>query len=1172
MTGLKITLLGHPSVLWDDQPLAISRKATRTLLYYLASQGKPVGRTLLCSLFWPEATEQEARSNLRSLLSKLRESLPDPDLIISQEGLVSIDFSRVYIDQVIFENLYKGLRNRPWHYPDDVSLPLPIADSILAGLRCWSGDHFLEDAELVSTPGLDEWLLFTDLNLVTFRKRFIQRIANHYKAIGEVGIANRWLITLLGYDRLNPDLNYEILSHLIQSGRIQDAKSRLSILQKYFKKTTGQELPEKIKALGKQLEQAGNYLEVKKAPPWPYPSGMNTYLVGRRDELDILQNAYQRGGVAVIRGEGGSGKTRLMQELHKQIWQDTRLLVLKCTEHDPPIMMDAIIDLLNNQVTDAEWKLLPNVWVNILSLLVPSLTSKRANVIVPEHLYGTQGQRLIFEALLYLLQIYTREHRVLLVLDDAQWADDATLAAIQLLHSKEFFKNNGLLLIAYQPQQDNNSIQKLIKGFSRSSPVIELELTPLNGEEVKLLVDQIMPQFPSSEFVEHLTEVTGGNPFFIIETARAIMDESIEDLKNIENLAIPVPKNIYELTKLRLSRLPSDTVECLNAAAVFGAKDFSVNLLANILEKPEAIVSQHFKTITKIGYFRKSETIGLNPTNYHFSHDYVKKIVLELITVEDQQIFHQKIARVLERKVIDGSNISASEIASHYEAGEMFSEAIQFWLDAAKQTWRTYNREETQKIFDHIHDILEKKSEVSNELIVEVYFQQGQFAFECSDPDQSTVLGNTCLEKGKQFNLTQLIGIALYLLGNAALQKGEKNEALNHYESSMTYLAVTDLKQYQRQVSLQKGLVLTLLQRYQEAMQAYRFVFENEIEVNDIEQMRLIFTAHFHLSMLLYRTGNTEASYEEIQKNYEKYQYILSPYNQIQADLVFAYNFGSMGNYIEGYKHALAGLEISRAMQNQYIGEFMLYLTAYFEIRLGYLDQGITHAYELIESAKKSLPSEMSMRGYGLLGYAHLVLDDYERAIEILDKSTVEALPSQIYYENLSNKASALTQMGLIDQSEALIQSILSKTRVSGLQGPTTRATLVHMMNKIIQGNYDQVEQTLLNLETEAKADGRLMHQQRCLHTLLIYYLRIGQFDKTETLFNQVIEWGRQSHSPWLLIKAPLEWAKIPTIDEDVRARWISEAKSLMNIISENAQCGEIRGAFERARKKWFVN
>ena len=102
MTTLKILMLGQPQITWDESPVVITRRATRSLLFYLAATPKPAGRSLLCELFWPDLSEKDARSNLRSLLNKLRVALPDPDILQTQGDQVWLSHSGLVVDLLVY--------------------------------------------------------------------------------------------------------------------------------------------------------------------------------------------------------------------------------------------------------------------------------------------------------------------------------------------------------------------------------------------------------------------------------------------------------------------------------------------------------------------------------------------------------------------------------------------------------------------------------------------------------------------------------------------------------------------------------------------------------------------------------------------------------------------------------------------------------------------------------------------------------------------------------------------------------------------------------------------------------------------------------------------------------------------------------------------------------------
>src|SRR5258706_15944787 len=95
---LRIRLFGTPTVYDEDQPITIKRRGTRALLFYLAAQGKPVTRDHLPDNFWPDLSIDQARRTLRDNLGKIRTDLPDKSVIQTQPDVVSLDFSKAWVD------------------------------------------------------------------------------------------------------------------------------------------------------------------------------------------------------------------------------------------------------------------------------------------------------------------------------------------------------------------------------------------------------------------------------------------------------------------------------------------------------------------------------------------------------------------------------------------------------------------------------------------------------------------------------------------------------------------------------------------------------------------------------------------------------------------------------------------------------------------------------------------------------------------------------------------------------------------------------------------------------------------------------------------------------------------------------------------------------------------
>ena len=108
---ISILLLGPPVVTRKGQSVHINRRELRAGLFYLAGHAEPVSRAEICYTFWPEDTEEVARKKLREGLSRLRSALSDPDIFITNNDFVSLDFNRAYVDVLEYSTITTPLMN-----------------------------------------------------------------------------------------------------------------------------------------------------------------------------------------------------------------------------------------------------------------------------------------------------------------------------------------------------------------------------------------------------------------------------------------------------------------------------------------------------------------------------------------------------------------------------------------------------------------------------------------------------------------------------------------------------------------------------------------------------------------------------------------------------------------------------------------------------------------------------------------------------------------------------------------------------------------------------------------------------------------------------------------------------------------------------------------------------
>lgn len=680
MTRLKIFMLGQSQITWDDEPLVISRRATRTLLFYLASQRKPVGRSMLCDLFWPENSESEARNKLRSLITKLKHSLPDPDLLITHHDFVTLDHAQIYVDQHDFTDQFATLRDIPWHYAEITPLPKPIAQSLVQALSLWKGARFLGDTRLVSTTNLDNWLVYTEESLTSLRCLSLDRLAAHFVRIGETRAAVECLVILKHYDEGNPNLHHRLISALMNGGFTMEAQKSLEGSIAYFKKQLGIPLPEQIAQDREALQQLVNQEHTHPSHHWPKPLPLHLDLVGRQNEIEQMQAAYNKRAIIILQGEAGIGKTRLLQELYERVWPTSRLMLSVCNESTQNMSLQVITDMLREGVNSDEWLELPNLWANFLTLLIPDLTQVKPNLVIPDRPTRSGGEGLIYEAVLNLLKIVSKKHDVLFVLENAQWADASTLSFVYYLVSHGFFHDPAHLLVSIQTEAVEPKPNRFLKTIARSEPVVGITLTGLSPEEVEQLTTEVLLRPLSPSLIQRLTEETRGNPYLVLETIKFLNE--IPQSVDIELNHLPVAQSAQSVVEQKMSSLETHSLDFLQAAAVLG-DEFDLGIIARVVDQPTEVLESSVRQLTRVGLILPKDGVN-SSSKFQFGNSLELKAISSTLPPEKVFDLHKKTATALEQSLQNQVDTQAGIVALHYQQAGKVHEFRQMVLESCK--------------------------------------------------------------------------------------------------------------------------------------------------------------------------------------------------------------------------------------------------------------------------------------------------------------------------------------------------------------------------------------------------------------------------------------------------------------------------------------------------------
>ncbi len=906
MNRLSVYLLGLPLVFVDDQPLQIHGKIQRTLLFYLAAHADVVGRDELVLLFWPE--EADARKRLREALSKLRAQFPDPDLLIATGEHVGLDHARVSCDVLDFQAFNHQTQRMAQHTPPDEALPEAIYQQMNRAVELWRGQLFLYGANLAESEGVENWRRDFSTSLDMAYLGMLVRLADHHMARGDLQAAISRLELALGRDPIDPDIHFRYLYCLDKLGRRAEALNHTNLVQQIFGEE-GLEIPAKLQELCQTIRVREVFAEEIRQPGWPGTLIAHAPFVGRDEEMQQLVRLYQHGGAAAILGEAGSGKTRLVYELYQNLQPTPRLLLAPARAMEKNLPFQPLIDLLRHSVTPEELRSLDILWANQLLQLLPELSVIRSGIQAESNRGSEEARSLVFETLHQLFLIVARRRRILFFLDDAQWSDEVTLSAINYLLERKFFSQHGLLVVAARLESTDSTLDVFLNRSRQAAYFTHLSLPQLSPAEVTELTWRVLGQEPTGEAALQLARHTGGNPLFVLESLRAILDisSSRDSLDRIEHF--PVAGSIHALVRERLQHLKPPARQVLTTAAVIG-KEFTPALLETATFLSAEQVTQALEELEQ-AHLIQSETQLALQSGYAFIHDAIREALLLQLGIARRRLVHLRVARALESSSGQQANRQSAILANHFEQGGELLTAYQYWIGAGENARRLFSPAEAKLAYQRAERLLTKiRDLLDDRQIYQLYTGWGEIALDTGDLPTMLKVYTTLLQIGEQRRSSFLVGSGLSGLGKIYSLSGKLDQAAESLEKALVYLAQTEDLYERMEAYTRSGLLLAQQNQHLKAIQSLETAIELGKNAREPRDLQALVNCETNLALLLNLAGWPSRAIALIDQAMQTSQAIfytpaLAGLSSIKAMALFF-----QGKYAQAIEFSRQGLQI----------------------------------------------------------------------------------------------------------------------------------------------------------------------------------------------------------------------------------------------------------------------
>jgi tetratricopeptide (TPR) repeat protein len=412
--------------------------------------------------------------------------------------------------------------------------------------------------------------------------------------------------------------------------------------------------------------------------------------VDRIEEMDQIRGSMKaakngKGRLILIRGEAGSGKTRLLQEA---VAQAEKLGFNVGFGNALP----------ESAATYHPWR------EALEGLGLSGILEEDAS---PELLDPELRQARLFEQVAIGLSKSSRTHPILLAIDDLQWADSSSLDLMRYV-ARNTRELDVLLMGAYRSEEVESRLylKEALKNMQLEELFIDTDLVGLSREYLNDLSESFIgPHALSGGFIDLLWRETQGNPLFVREVLFRLEEDGFLAVKGmVKRLARPLeelalPERVRDVIRARLDRIPKEDRELLDAAATCGSR-FTASFVAKVAGEEEGRVLNGLRNMSRVhGLLRNADS------GFTFDHPAVQEVLYDGVPTETRQNYHKEAAEWLE---LAGGPVE--DIAEHYYRARD-RRAVATLREAASAARAKYANEEAIRLYLEALELEEDEQE-----------------------------------------------------------------------------------------------------------------------------------------------------------------------------------------------------------------------------------------------------------------------------------------------------------------------------------------------------------------------------------------------------------------------------------------------------------------------------
>ena len=461
--------------------------------------------------------------------------------------------------------------------------------------------------------------------------------------------------------------------------------------------------------------------------------GLVSPLMGRAAETTALEKRLSAlkagcGGIAMVYGEAGVGKTRLLADTRQREAGDFTWLEGRCFAFSNALSYGPFLDLLRRHLGIADEqgeeaaqtalrsytdKMFPgelDVYPVLAQLLVLHLSDAELEIL--QQVKGEAFRARLFAVIEQLLLRLAEEKPVVILLEDLHWADHSSielLGHLLPLTARGRIAIIGVCRSANEPARNWEKLRPALE--QQQERLTEISLEPLSTESSRSLIEQLLGgNFLPQKLSEEILDKSGGNPFFLEEVLRSLIERGVLARKErgwevsalVETLR--VPDTLQGVLLSRLDRLPEESKRVIQKAAVIG-RVFFYRILEQMGGRQDQLDPQ-LSVLQEADLVRERSRVP--EVKYIFKHALTQEVAYQTLLTPARKLLHQKVGEAMEAIFAERIEEFSGLLAYHYFCAESWEKALQHSIESADGAFRVCAYAEARSHYRRALECLER--------------------------------------------------------------------------------------------------------------------------------------------------------------------------------------------------------------------------------------------------------------------------------------------------------------------------------------------------------------------------------------------------------------------------------------------------------------------------------